>query len=220
MRESGAITAISRQALWRLPYYLRFLRDQQEQGASIIAAPAVANQLGLNEVQVRKDLAAMSNRHGKPKAGFVIAELIENMEKALGYHNQDNAILVGAGSLGRALLGYGGFGECGLHMVAAFDADPSLAGVAIAGKPVYSMDKLREVCAAIGDVRIGVIAVPATAAQAVCDELVMAGMLAIWNFAPVHLSVPPDILVQSENMAASLALLSNHLRQRLGESSR
>ncbi len=216
MREGDKPTVISKQALQRLPYYIRFLRGLKEQGMRIIAAPAVAAQLGLNEVQVRKDLAAMSNSHGKPKAGFIIAELIENMEEALGYNNSDDAVLVGVGSLGRALLGYGGFAECGLNMVAAFDADPTLTGGRICGKPVFPMSKLNDICSRM-NIHIGVITVPAAAAQAVCDELVKAGVLAIWNFAPTHLTVPPDILVQSENMAASLALLSNHLRQRLRE---
>lgn len=216
MREGGKPMVISKQALQRLPYYIRFLRSMAEQGATIIAAPAVAAKLGLNEVQVRKDLASMSNSHGKPKAGFIIAELVDNMEEALGYHNSDDAILVGVGSLGRALLGYEGFSECGLNVVAAFDADPALAGKTIAGKPVFPMSKLKDICSRM-NIHIGVITVPAAAAQAVCDELVGAGVLAIWNFAPVHLDVASDILVQSENMAASLALLSNHLRQRLKE---
>ncbi|MEA5059418.1 MAG: redox-sensing transcriptional repressor Rex [Clostridia bacterium] len=216
MREGGSPTVISKQALQRLPYYTRFLRGLREQGATIVAAPAVAAALGLNEVQVRKDLAAMSNGYGKPKAGFILDELIENMEEALGYHNSDDAVLVGAGSLGRALLGYGGFAECGLNMVAAFDANPALVGSSISGKPVFPMSKLGDICGRM-NIHIGVITVPACAAQPVCDELVAAGVLAIWNFAPTHLSVPANILVQSENMAASLALLSNHLRQRLHE---
>lgn len=216
MREQGAPTSISKQALQRLPYYIRYLREMQGEGLTVVAAPAVAARLGLNEVQVRKDLAAMSNGHGKPKAGFIIEELINNMEETLGYHNSNDAVLVGVGSLGRALLGYGGFAECGLNIVAAFDANPALAGKTVSGKPVFPMEKLRDMCSRMG-VHIGIITVPAAAAQMVCDALVGAGVLAIWNFAPVHLHVPGDILVQSENMAASLALLSNHLRDRFRE---
>ena len=126
------------------------------------------------------------------------------------------SVLVGVGSLGRALLGYGGFAECGLNIVAAFDANPALAGKTVSGKRVFPMEKLRDMCSRMG-VHIGIITVPAGAAQGVCDALVSAGVLAIWNFAPVHLQVPADILVQSENMAASLALLSNHLRDRFRE---
>ena len=216
MREQGAPTAISKQALQRMPYYIRFLREMEAEGLTVVAAPAVAARLGLNEVQVRKDLATMSNGHGKPKAGFIIEELINNMEETLGYHNSNDAVLVGVGSLGRALLGYGGFAECGLNIVAAFDANPALAGKTVSGKRVFPMEKLRDMCSRMG-VHIGIITVPAGAAQGVCDALVSAGVLAIWNFAPVHLQVPADILVQSENMAASLALLSNHLRDRFRE---
>ena len=207
---------ISKLTLQRLPVYLNYLRRLPEGLYPHISATAIAAGLGLGEVQVRKDLAAMSNGHGKPKAGFIIEELINNMEETLGYHNSNDAVLVGVGSLGRALLGYGGFAECGLNIVAAFDANPALAGKTVSGKRVFPMEKLRDMCSRMG-VHIGIITVPAGAAQGVCDALVSAGVLAIWNFAPVHLQVPADILVQSENMAASLALLSNHLRDRFRE---
>lgn len=150
MREQGAPTAISKQALQRMPYYIRFLREMEAEGLTVVAAPAVAARLGLNEVQVRKDLAAMSNGHGKPKAGFIIEELINNMEETLGYHNSNDAVLVGVGSLGRALLGYGGFAECGLNIVAAFDANPALAGKTVSGKRVFPMEKLRDMCSRMG----------------------------------------------------------------------
>ena len=216
MRESNSPTVISKQALQRLPYYIRLLHRLREEGVAVVSAPTVAAALGLNEVQVRKDLASMSNSHGKPKSGFIIEELIGNMEDALGYHNSNDAVLVGAGSLGRALLGYAGFSQSGLNIIAAFDSDPALQGTKIAGRPVFSLDKLQDICSRMR-IHIGIITVPAAAAQSVCDALVASGVLAIWNFAPTHLSVPAGILVQSENMAASLAILSNHLRERLKE---
>ncbi len=216
MRTTGSPTAISKQALQRLPYYIRLLRELRENGTTVVAAPAIAARLGFNEVQVRKDLASMSDSRGKPKAGFIVEELINNMEETLGYHNSNDAVLVGAGSLGRALLGYGGFGECGINIVAAFDRDPALADHSLCGKTVFPIERLGEICTRMG-IHIGIITVPAEAAQEVCDALVEAGVLAIWNFAPVRLNVPTDILVQNENMAASLALLSNHLRDKFQE---
>ena len=94
--------------------------------------------------------------------------------------------------------------------MAAFDADPARTGVSDSGKPIFPMDELRHICRRLS-VRIGVVTVPADQAQAVCDALVDAGIKAIWNFAPIHLHVPEGVLVQTENMAASLAMLSKHL---------
>ena len=207
--------SISKQALQRMPYYLQALRAARDSGAEIISAPTVAAQLGLNEVQVRKDFAAVSDTAGKPKTGFQTNELIAAIERTLGYDNSNDAVLVGAGSLGRALLSYRGFADYGLSIVAAFDADPSLIGGEVSGKPIYALERLDEICNEL-NVRIGVITVPASQAQGVCDQLVSSGVLAIWNFAPTHLNTPEGILVQNENMAASLAVLSQHLAERLG----
>ncbi len=206
--------SISRQALQRMPYYLQSLRAALDSGAEIISAPTVASQLGLNEVQVRKDFASVSNIAGKPKTGFQTRELIAAIESCLGYDNSNEAVLVGAGSLGRALLSYRGFEAYGLSIVAAFDVDPNLSGGEISGKQVLPMSKLTSICHNM-NIHIGIITVPASQAQAVCDALVDSGVLAIWNFAPVHLNTPEGILVQNENMAASLAVLSKHLYERI-----
>jgi len=210
----GSPVSISRQALQRMPYYLQALRTARDSGAEIISAPTVAARLGLNEVQVRKDFASVSNTAGKPKTGFQTRELITAIESCLGYDNSNDAVLVGAGSLGRALLSYRGFEEYGLSIVTAFDVDPNLTGGEISGKQVLPMTKLPGICRNM-NIHIGIITVPASQAQAVCDELVESGVLAIWNFAPVHLSTPDGILVQNENMAASLAVLSKHLSEQL-----
>ncbi len=206
--------SISRQALQRMPYYLQTLRAARDSGAEIISAPTVAAQLGLNEVQVRKDFASVSNTAGKPKTGFQTNELIAAIESCLGYDNSNDAVLVGAGSLGRALISYRGFEEYGLSIVAAFDVDPNLTGGEISGKQVLPMSKLSGICRNM-NIHIGIITVPASQAQAVCDSLVESGVLAIWNFAPMHLNTPDGILVQNENMAASLAVLSKHLSEQL-----
>jgi redox-sensing transcriptional repressor len=200
-----------------MPYYLQALRTALDSGAEIISAPTVASQLGLNEVQVRKDFASVSNIAGKPKTGFQTRELIAAIESCLGYDNSNEAVLVGAGSLGRALLSYRGFEAYGLSIVAAFDVDPNLTGGEISGKQVLPMNKLPSICQSM-NIHIGIITVPASQAQAVCDALVGSGVLAIWNFAPMHLNTPEGILVQNENMAASLAVLSKHLSERLESS--
>lgn len=203
---------ISRQTLQRLPLYLNYLKMLPGETDNI-SATAVAQALGLGEVQVRKDLAAVSDR-GRPKVGYEKLGLIRDIEEFLGYDNADSAVIVGAGNLGRALLSYGGFADYGLDVVAAFDADYTRQGTAENGKHIFPLSRLEELCARM-QVKIGVITVPAAAAQSVCDTMIAAGVLAIWNFAPVHLKVPEGVLVHNENMAVSLAVLSQHLADKL-----
>ncbi|MEG1849916.1 MAG: redox-sensing transcriptional repressor Rex, partial [Oscillospiraceae bacterium] len=116
--------------------------------------------------------------------------------------------------LGRALMGYGGFAQHGLNILAAFDCDPALAYTESDGKPILPMEKLPDLCLRL-QAHIGILTVPAFAAQPACDLLVANGILAIWNFAPVRLAAPPEVLIQNENMASSLAVLSNHLSEKL-----
>lgn len=214
MQQKTESIVIAQQTLVRLPYYVRSLTAMKARGLTHVSAPMLAKELQLGEVQVRKDLSAVSAGGGKPKLGFSIEELLKGMRSMLGCDNGDDAVLVGAGDLGRALMGYKGFDEYGVKILAAFDNNHALAGLNFSGKPVYPMEKMAELCNRL-QVHMGIIAVPPDAAQKVCDALVESGILAIWNFAPVKLSAPEGVLVQNENLAASLAILSNRLHQRL-----
>ena len=205
---------VSKQALSRMPFYLDYMRTQQANGEAFVSAPMIARELNLNEVQVRKDLALVSESGGRPKTGYPVQELIRDMERFLGYTDTEDAVLVGVGALGRALLSYQGFSHYGLRIIAAFDADPNVYGATLRGTTVLPIEKLTALCSRM-HIRIGIIAVPKSEAQQVCDQLCAGGILAIWNFAPVHLRVPPHVLVHNENMAASLALLSKHLKKKL-----
>ena len=204
---------ISRATLKRLPTYLSYLKALPSEASANISATALAAGLHMGEVQVRKDLALVSDG-GRPKIGYNREHLIADLENFLGYGNSNDAVLIGAGKLGRALLGYGGFAEYGLNIVAAFDANDTLIGTTNGGKPIMHLSRLGEVCQRY-KIKIGIITVPAEYAQGVCDLLIENGILAIWNFAPKHLNVPDGILVQNENMAASLALLCKHLNERM-----
>lgn len=212
MDTNGACKEISQQTLKRLPYYLNFLNELKMNGITQAASPQIASALGYNDIQVRKDLASVSRSPGRPKMGFMVSELIDDIEEFLGYRNTNDAILVGVGCLGRALLGYKGFQSYGLNIAAAFDRDDSKIGTEVDGKHVFSLDKLSDLCKRL-NIHIGIITVPAGSAQDVCNLLVSSGIKAVWNFAPVRLKVPEGILVQNENMAESLALLSQHLKQ-------
>lgn len=203
---------ISKSVLKRLPGYLSYLKSIPQSAGLYISATAVANALGMGEVQVRKDLATVSNG-GRPKLGYLRESLIEDISQFLGYDNTTDAVLIGAGKLGQALCGYSGFGEYGLNILAAFDVKPQ-ADQTEEGTPILPMEKLEFFCKT-NKVLMGIITVPADHAQAVCDQLIRCGVKAIWNFAPTHLDVPEHILVQNENMATSLAVLSMHLQARI-----
>lgn len=204
---------ISKSTLKRLPTYLAHLKSLPEDGPAHISATALAAALGMGEVQVRKDLALVSNG-GRPKIGYLREGLIQDIEDFLGYTNTNDAVLVGAGKLGRALLSYNGFAEYGLNIIAGFDSDDVLIGTTKSGKPIMHMSRLEEFCKK-HKIRIGIITVPAEYAQSVCNLLIESGIQAVWNFAPKYLEVPEGILVQSENMAASLAVLSKHLAEQV-----
>lgn len=204
---------ISKLTLQRLPEYLSYLKEKRREGVKNISSPKIANDLHLNEVQVRKDIAGVSKTQGKPKMGHEIESLIEDIESYLGYNSLTDAVLVGAGQLGKALLSYKGFVNYGLDIVMAFDSNPKIIGTIYNGKEILSVSKMKSVCRE-KNIKIGIITVNADQAQHICDELVDCGIQAIWNFAPTHLKVPKDILVQNENMAASLAILSKHLSQK------
>ena len=205
---------ISKSVLKRLPGYLSYLKSIPEGEAMYISATALANALGMGEVQVRKDLAMVSDG-GRPKVGYLRTRLIEDISQFLGYDNTTDAILVGAGKLGQALMGYKGFDAYGLNILAAFDVAPS-AEATEEGKLIYPMDRLESYCRE-NSVLMGIITVPAPYAQQVCDKLIQCGIKAIWNFAPTHLDVPANILVQNENMATSLAVFSMHLQAQIKE---
>lgn len=204
------IAGIPAQTYRRLPGYYTYIKSLWEQGEARVSAPAIAQALHLNEVQVRKDLAAVSKEGGRPRMGFSTAELYGSIRECLGYDNVSDAVLVGVGQLGRALLNYVGFAESGVQIVAAFDSGEAVIGQTINGKPVFPVSDMQSIVPRLR-AHIGILTVPGEAAQEVCERMIQCGIQAIWNFAPVHLDAPKPILVQNENLAASLALLSNKL---------
>ena len=214
MRNSkNTVQGISRQALLRLPNYLNYLKKLQSEGVQTVSAPKIAAALGQNEVQVRKDIAFVSSCAGKPKTGFDTTQLVRDLESFLGYDNVNEAVLVGGGQLGRALLNYKGFAEYGVHIVAAFDTDETLTAQTFGTEQrIFPMEKLEDLCERMR-IHIGIVTVPAESAQAVCDKLVACATRAILNFAPTHITVPQAILLQNENIASSLAVLSAHLKK-------
>ena len=167
----------------------------------------IAQSISVSSVLVRKDLAVVSSNAGVPRKGFGVATLIADIEKFLGYDNLSDVVIVGAGGLGKAFLGYEGFKNNGMNIVAAFDKNPALVGDTVAGKPILSMDDFRQFVEK-HKIRVGIIAVPKAAAQEVLDEMVVAGVKAVWNFAPASLVAPKDVILKTEDLAASLSIVA------------
>lgn len=202
--------AIARPTLYRFPVYLNYLKGLD---AETVSSRTVAQALGYGEVQVRKDLASVCDA-GKPRVGYPVPALVDALEGYLGFRSLDCAVLVGAGRLGRALLEYEGFGEYGMQIAAAFDKEPAAQGILDNGKRVFPLERLEELTGRL-QARIGILAVPASAAQETADRMIASGIRGILNFAPAHIIVPEDVLVQNENIATSLALLAKRLSEKM-----
>ena len=195
----------------RLPLYLSFLRQLREQKVEVVSSTRIAEELGLTGIQVRKDLA-MTGIVGRPKIGHSINELVSHIECFLGWDKPRPAFLVGVGHLGTALLGYKGFKQENLDIVASFDSDPEKIGKTILGRPTYPVSEFSQKAKEM-DVQCAILTVPAQFAQATTDMMVEAGIVGIWNFAPVQLFVPDSVIVENVSLSSSYAVLSQRLTQ-------
>lgn len=201
----------SKPTIRRLPQYRRLLLKFKAAQRKVVSCTHIANELKLDPTQVRKDLAA-TGIVGRPRVGYDIAELIESIENFLGWNNTHDAFIAGAGSLGKALLGYRGFGTRGLNIVAAFDTNPEVIGKTFHSREVFNFDKFADLAQRM-HVQIGIIATPAAVAQQVATVMVLSGIRAIWNFAPAHLDVPAGVIVENVDLSGSLAVLSSKLTE-------
>jgi redox-sensing transcriptional repressor len=166
----------------------------------------------MTPIQVRKDLESIGAK-GRPKIGYSKDMLEKLIAVTLGYENVSEAFLVGVGNLGKALLSYKMFEEYGLDIIAGFDNNTDLIGLKINDKPIFGINKFKELTDRM-KIQIGIITVPAQETQWVADMMIEAGIEAIWNFAPVHIKVPKHVIIQNVNMASSLAVLSNKLKEK------
>lgn len=201
--------AIPLPTIRRYPDYLRAIRAMIERGEKRVSSVVLSEKLGLDPVLTRKDLA-MAGVAGRPRLGYPAVELAEAIDRALGWDSMTDAVLIGAGSLGHALLGYKGFLEHGLRIVAAFDSSAELVGKDVHGIRIQSIDAIAESVKAL-NVKIGILTVPQAAAQACANTLVAAGVKGIWNFATVRLDVPKEVKVVNVDLAQSLAVLSHQI---------
>lgn len=197
----------------RFPRYLRLLWELTSQGRDVVSSDKIALELNMDSITVRKDLA-FTGVIGKPRIGYSIPLLIKGIELIIKSDAQTNCYLIGAGSLGKAMLGYTGFEKHGYHFIAAFDSDPVKIGSHINGKPVLNVEELPNL-SIISENDIAILCVPEEEAQRMADIIVKAGIKAIWNFTSIELKVPDDVTVQMEDLASSLAVLSINMKKNL-----
>ncbi|MBI9016677.1 MAG: redox-sensing transcriptional repressor Rex [Phycisphaerae bacterium] len=200
--------AVSRATLERLPKYYAFLAGLLAKGREVVSGTKISQRFGFDPTQVRKDIEAAGGQ-GRPRIGFEIRPTMLAIETFLGWNNTNDAVLVGAGYLGAALLGYEGFAGKGLNILAAFDKDPARQKQ-INGKTIFDMDRFEDLVKRLG-VKIGVICVPAKDAQSIAELMIQAKIKAIWNLTPTHLNVPEDIIVEDADLSSSLSILSGRL---------
>ncbi len=202
---------IPRPTLERLPRYYRCLCLARERDQKTISSDEIGREVGVNVVQVRKDLAYFGE-FGRPGVGYNVETLMRELERLLGLETPNEAVLVGAGRLGTAIASYQGFGRYRLRIVALFDNDPQRIGARVGDSQVFSLDKLPHIVRRLG-IELGIICVPREPAQATAELLVDNGVKAIWNFAPTTLKLPKEIAVRNEDLAVGLATLCHHLNK-------
>lgn len=198
----------------RLPIYLRILVEQGEMEVESISSEGLAELAGVNAAKVRKDLSYLGT-YGTRGVGYEVAFLVYQIRRELGLTHDWPVVIVGAGNLGQALAGYGGFGERGFPVAGVVDIEPSKVGSVIGGVRVRHIDDLNQIVQ-LRRVSIGVVATPPAAAQDAADRLVRAGVTSILNFAPVVLAVPRGISVRKVDLAVELQILSYYEQRRAG----
>jgi redox-sensing transcriptional repressor len=199
----------------RLPVYLRALYSLAEHGVTTVASEELARSTGVNSAKLRKDLSHLGS-YGIRGVGYDVEYLVYQVSRALGLTQRWPVVIIGGGNLGRALANYGGFLTRGFRIEAVLDSDPSLVGGKLGSTIVRHVDEL-EMLVASHSVAIGVIAVPASAAQATCDRLVAAGVTSILNFAPMVLTVPEGVDVRKVDLSIELQILAFHAQRRNAE---
>ncbi len=196
----------------RLPVYLQILVDQGESGVANISSEGLAELAGVNAAKVRKDLSYLGS-YGTRGVGYDVDYLVYEIRRELGLDHDWPVVIVGAGNLGHALAGYGGFTDRGFSVAGVVDIDADKLDSVIGGVRVRSLDELAQIVAS-KQISIGVIATPPAAAQDAAERLVKAGVTSILNFAPLVLSVPAGITVRNVDLAVELQILSYHEQRR------
>jgi len=189
----------------RLPAYLQILRALSAKGEEFVSSAFLADRMQIEAILVRKDLE-LTGISGTPRVGFRVRDLVLAIEKFLGWGRVLDTCLVGAGQLGAALLGHRELNQFGIRIVAAFDTDPEKIGSTLHGVTVFPLSRIEELVKRL-TILLAIVCVPADVAQAVADQLVQAGIQAIWMFSSVNVTVPEHVIFQREDLLSGLAVL-------------
>lgn len=185
----------------RLTLYHSIMVEYLEEGIETISSPQIAQRLGIDDSQVRKDFKLLNNA-GKCRVGYMVKDLKDSIEKTLGFSKTKDAFIVGAGHLGLALAKYDSFNSYGLNILALFDNDPQKVDMQVNNKQIFHISKLPNLVERLG-VEIAILTVPRQYAQQVADFLIDSNIKYIWNFTPAVLKVPPTVKVWNENLMGS-----------------
>lgn len=199
--------------LRRLPWYLAYVTMLRGQGVEYVSSTNMAENLDVDSSQIAKDLSFLDIR-GKTRIGYEVKGLEEQLVRFLGFQYQHNAVVVGAGSLGAALMSDSGLERYGLNIVAGFDSDPAKTGTHIAGTPVFGLDRLKDIHSRM-DVMVAIITVPFDAAQEAADMCMDAGISGIWNFTPRRIRVREGVVIQNTSIYSNLAVMYNRIEAEL-----
>ncbi|MCU1448083.1 MAG: CoA-binding domain protein [Acidimicrobiales bacterium] len=196
----------------RLPLYLRSLLEAAEAKTGTLSSERLAEMAGVNAAKVRKDLSYLGS-YGTRGVGYDVEYLLFQISRELGLTQDWPVVIVGIGNLGHALANYRGFSERGFRVAALVDSDPAKRGEAVGEMAISGLEELPALVASEG-IAIGIIATPASVAQEVSDRLVAAGVTSILNFAPVIISVPPDVSLRKVDLSIELQILSYYQQRR------
>lgn len=195
--------------LRRLPWYLAYVSTLRNADVENISTTRIAEALDVDPSQIAKDLSFLGIR-GKTRIGYRVDELEGKLRDFLGFARRHNAIMMGVGSLGAALIADSGLQRYGLNIVAGIDIDPNITGTHIGGVEIFPPERLPELVKAHSAL-IGIIAVPVESAQSAADTLAAAGIKAIWNFTPSRIRVPEGTVIANTSIYSHLAVMYNRL---------
>ena len=195
--------------LRRLPWYLAYVSMLRSCNVEYVSSTAIAKEINVEATQIAKDLSFLNIR-GKTRIGYAVAALERVLRSYLGFNREHNAVIIGVGSLGRALITDSGLTRYGLDIVAGLDVNPEIIGSSIMNVPVFDIKDIAEVRKNFS-AEIAIITVPVEKAQETADIAIAAGAKALWNFTPFRIRTPEGIVVQNTSIYAHLAVMYNRL---------
>lgn len=207
--EENSFVILPEPTLRRLPWYLSYVDILRAQDIATVSSTKISKALNVDASQIAKDLSFL-NIKGKTRIGYDTAVLSDALASFLGFRRQHNAVIVGAGSLGAALIHDSGLANYGLKIVAGFDIKPERIGTEICGVAIHDPMDMKDVCRKL-NASIGILTVPVDQAQEVADRMVASGLKAIWNFTPYRIKVREGIVMANTSIYAHLALIYNRL---------